>query len=166
MRRLALALAAGGVLATSPATALAATPPLTGSFAFEDQFTVQPGGDPASCSFPIAFDLQVRGTFQLFLDTHDQPARLLLHEHWIGTGTANGKSVIEHAAQNNIVDFISGASANAGQIHDQVPFGGVVIHDSGLLRFDGSGNLTFEAGPHQGFNGDPTAIQGFCAALS
>ena len=44
MRRLALALAVGGVLAASPATALAATPPLTGSFAFEDQFTVQPGG--------------------------------------------------------------------------------------------------------------------------
>ena len=44
------------------------------------------------------------------------------------------------------MDLISGASAIAGQIHDQVPFGGVVIHDSGLLRFDGNGNLTFEAG--------------------
>jgi len=42
MRRLALALAAGSMLAASPATALAATPPLTGSFAYEDQFTVQP----------------------------------------------------------------------------------------------------------------------------
>jgi hypothetical protein len=136
--------------AASPATALAATPPLTGSFAYEDQFTVQPG-DPASCSFPIAFDLQVRGTFQLKLDAQGQPARLLLHEHWTGTGTANGKYVIEHAAQNTKVDLISGASATAGQIHDQVPFGGVVIHDSGLLRFDGNGNLTFEAGPHQGF---------------
>ena len=49
MRRLALALAAAGVLASAPATALAATPPLTGSFAFEDQFTVQPG-DTAGCS--------------------------------------------------------------------------------------------------------------------
>jgi hypothetical protein len=39
MRRLALALAAGGVLAAWPATALAAAP-LTGSFAGEDQFTV------------------------------------------------------------------------------------------------------------------------------
>ena len=53
MRRLALALAAAGVLAAAPATALAATPPLTGSFAYEDQFTVEPG-DAASCSFPIA----------------------------------------------------------------------------------------------------------------
>jgi hypothetical protein len=165
MRRLALALAVGGVLAASPATALAATTPLTGSFAFEDQFTVQPG-DPASCSFPVAFDLQVRGTFQLFLDAQGQPTRLLLHEHWTGTGTANGKYVTEHATQNNSVDLISGATATAGQIHDQIPFGGVVIHDSGLLRFDGNGNLTFEAGPHQGFNGDPTAIQEFCAALS
>src|SRR5215472_12905443 len=31
-------------------------------------------------------------------------------------------------------DLVTGASATAGQIHDQVPFGGVVIHDSGLLR--------------------------------
>ena len=58
MRRLALALAAGGVLAASPATALAATPPLTGSFAFEDQFTVQPGVHRELHLFPIAIDLQ------------------------------------------------------------------------------------------------------------
>ena len=113
-----------------------------------------------------AFDSADERTFQLFLDAHGQPARLLLHEHWTGTGTANGKYVIEHAAQNNSMDLISGASATAGQIHDQIPFGGIVIHDSGLLRFDGNGNLPFEAGPHQGFNGDPTAIQEFCAALS
>ena len=165
MRRLALALAAAGVLAAAPATALAATPPLTGSFAFEDQFTVQPG-DTAGCSFPIAFDLQVRGTYQVFLDAQGQPVRLLLHEHWTGIGTANGNYVIEHAAQNDTVDLVTGANSNTGQIHDQVPFGGVVIHDSGLLRFDANGNLTFEAGPHQGFNGDPPAIQEFCAALS
>src|SRR5258705_10305566 len=54
-----------------------------------------------SCSFPVAFDLQVRGRFQLFPDAQGQPARLLLDEHWTGTGTANGKYVIEHAAQNN-----------------------------------------------------------------
>jgi hypothetical protein len=128
MRRLALALAAGLILAAAPATALAATPPLTGSFAFEDQFTVQPG-DTASCSFPIAFDLQVDGTYQLFLDGQGQPVRLLLHEHWTGTGTANGKYVIEHAAQDDIVDLVTGANSNVGQIHDQIPFGGVVIHD-------------------------------------
>jgi len=165
MRRLALALVAGGMIAAWPAAALAATPPLTGSFSYEDQFTVQPG-DPASCAFPVAFDLQVRGTYQVFLDAQGQPVRMLVHEHWTGTGTANGKYVIEHAAGNDIVDLVTGANSTAGQIHDQAPFGGVVIHDSGLLRFDANGNLTFEAGPHQGFNGDPTAIQEFCAALS
>ena len=35
------------------------------------------------------------------IGTPGQPARLLLDEHWTGTGTANGKYVIEHAAQNN-----------------------------------------------------------------
>jgi hypothetical protein len=165
MRRLALALVVGGMIAASPAAALAATPPLTGSFSYEDQFTVEPG-DPASCSFPVAFDLQVRGTYQLFLDAQGQPVRFLMHAHLTGTGTANGNYVIEHDAQNDIVDLVTGANSTAGQIHDQVPFGGVLIHDSGLLRFDANGNLTFEAGPHQGFNGDPTAIQEFCAALS
>ena len=92
--------------------------------------------------------------------------KLLLHEHWTGTGTANGKHVIEHGAQNDIVDLVTGANSTVGQIHDQVPFGGVVIHDSGRLSFDANGNLTFEAGLHQGFNGDPAAIQEFCAALS
>ena len=95
-----------------------------GSFAYEDQFTVEPG-DAASCSFPIAFDLQVRGTYQVFPDVQGQPVRLLLHEHWTGTGTANGKYVIEHAAQNDTVDLVTGANSNTGQIHDQVPFGGV-----------------------------------------
>ena len=42
----------------------------------------------------------------------------------------------------------------------------MIICDSGLLRFDANGNLTCEAGPHQGFNGDPTAIQELCATLS
>jgi hypothetical protein len=162
---MALALAAGGMLAASAATALAATPPTVGGFAFEDQFTVQPG-DTASCSFPISFDLQVSGTYQIFLDAQGQPVRALLHEHWTGTGTANGKYVIEHAAQNDYTDLVTGANSTSGQIHDQVPFGGVVIHDSGLLSFDANGNLTFEAGPHQGFNGDPAAIQEFCAALT
>lgn len=165
MRRLVLAAIAGGVVTALPGAALAATPPLIGSFRFEDQFTVQPG-DTASCSFPIAVDLQVSGQYQILLDSQGQPVRLLLHEHWTGTGTANGKYVIEHAAQNDIADLVTGANSTSGQIHDQVPFGGVVIHDSGILSFDGKGNLAFEAGPHQGFEGDPAAIQQFCAALS
>src|SRR5215831_9705221 len=98
MRRPAPVRAAGGVLAVSPAAALAATPPLTGSLAVEDQLPVQPG-HPASCSFPVAVHRQVRGTYQLLLDTQGQPARLLLHEHWTGTGAANGTYVAGHAAQ-------------------------------------------------------------------
>src|SRR5215469_7141837 len=100
MRRLAIIFVAGAMLAASPATALAATPPLTGSFSFEDQFIVQPG-DTASCSFPISIDLQVSGTYQVLLDAQGQPTELLLHEHWTGTGAANGGYVIEHAAQND-----------------------------------------------------------------
>jgi hypothetical protein len=85
----------------------------------------------------------------------------LVHQTWTGTLSANGSYVIEHAAQNDI------SAANTGQIHDQgVIGGGVLIHDVGLLRFDAAGNVTFEAGPHQGFDGDAAAIARLCAALS
>jgi hypothetical protein len=146
-------------------TAFAEGRAITGTFSFEDQFTVQPD-DPASCSFPISFDLQVHGSFQVLLDASGEPIRLIVHELWSGTGNANGNYVIEHAAQTNITDLVSGDTTNVGAIHDQVPFGGVVIHDVGILRFDAAGNLTFEAGQHQGFSGDPEAIAGLCAALA
>jgi hypothetical protein len=151
------------VLALSGGVALGATPPPQhGSFAFEDQFTTQPG-DPASCSFPMAVDVQVRGTFTVSTDAQGEPTRLLVHNHWTGTVSANGRAVIEHAAQNEVIDLVTGTSTNAGQIHDQALAGGVVIHDVGLLRFDADGNLTFLAGPHQGFAGD---VSGLCAALA
>jgi hypothetical protein len=47
-----------------------------------------------------------------------------------------------------------------------VPFGSVVIHVVGILRFDAAGNLTFEAGQHPGFSGVPEAIARLCAALA
>jgi hypothetical protein len=159
-----VALAAMG-LAFGASTASAEARATTGTFSFEDQFTVQPG-DPASCSFPIFVDLQVHGSFQVLLDASGQPTRVIIHEIWSGTGSANGNYVVEHAAQTNIIDLVSGDTTNVGSIHDQVPFGGVVIHDVGILRFDADGNLTFEAGPHQGFSGDPEAIANLCSALA
>jgi hypothetical protein len=161
MRRLAVTLV-GATLALSSAGALAATPPDTGSFTIDDHFVVQPG-DPASCSFPITIDLHGQGTYQVFFDDQGQPTGYLLHEKWTGTLTANGRQLTEHAAQNDSGDFATNSSTTAGQIHDQLQLGGVVIHDVGLLRFDADGNVTFEAGPHQGLSGD---VADLCAALS
>jgi hypothetical protein len=146
-------------------TAIAEARAITGTFSFRDQFTVQPG-DPVSCSFPTSFDLQVHGSFQVLLDAFGEPIRVIVHSIWSGTVSANGNYVIEHAAQTNITDLVSGDMTNVGVILDRVPFGGVVIHDVGILRFDAAGNLTFEAGPHQGFNGDPEAIARLCGALA
>jgi hypothetical protein len=131
---------------------------ITGRFSFEGRFTVQPG-ETASCSFPIFLDLQVHGSFQVLLDASGEPTRLIVHEIWSGAVSANGNYVIEHAAQTNITDLVSGDLTNLGAIHDQVPFGGVVIHDVGILRFDAAGNLTFDAGPHQGSRGDCQALR-------
>jgi hypothetical protein len=62
MRRPALVRAVAGVLPFRPAAALAT--PLTGSFSSEEQFIAEPG-DVASYSFPVAVELQVRGTDQV-----------------------------------------------------------------------------------------------------
>jgi len=165
MRRLALALVAGGMIAAWPAAALAATPPLTGSFSYEDQFTVQPG-DPASCAFPVAFDLQVRGTYQVFLDAQGQPVRMLVHEHWTGTGTANGKYVIENAAHNNTVDLISGASATVGQIHDRSPSAAPSSTTAGCSASTPTGPSRSRPARIRDSTVTPTAIREFGAALS
>jgi hypothetical protein len=91
---------------------------------------------------------------------------VIVQSVWTGTLTANGKTDIEHAAQTNIYDPVDGTSANVGSIHDQAYGQGVVIHDVGILRFNADGSLTFEAGPHQGFDGEPAAIASLCASLS
>jgi hypothetical protein len=161
---LVVVLAALGIV-LGASTAFAQARAITGTFSFPDQFTVQPG-DPASCSFPISFDLQLHGSYQILLDASGEPIRVIVHSIWSGTVSANGNYVIEHAAQTNITDLVSGDTTNIGVILDRVPFGGVVIHDVGILRFDADGNLTFEAGPHQGFSGDPEAIARLCAALA
>lgn len=154
-----------GALAFGAGNAAANARAVTGTFSDEDQFVVEPG-DPSSCSFPVSFDLQVHGSFQELLDSHANPTSMIVHEIWSGTGSANDKYVIEHAAQTDLINLVTGANSNVGAIHDQLPFGGVLIHDVGILSFDGSGNLTFEAGQHQGFDGDPAAIAAFCSALT
>jgi hypothetical protein len=137
----------------------------TGTFTFTDHFVIEPG-DPASCSFPITADQVGRGTFQVLSDANGTPTRFVVHNTWVGTLKANGKTDVEHAAQTNTFDLVDGTSTQVGMIHD-LSFGqGVVIHDVGLLRFNPDGSLTFEAGPHQGFDGDPAAIASLCDSLS
>jgi hypothetical protein len=134
-------------------------------FAFTDHFVVQPG-DPASCSFPITGDVVGRGIYQVLFDSTGSPVRVIVHSIWQGTLSANGKTDVEHAAQTDIADLADGTSTNVGSIHDLTFGQGVVIHDVGILRFNADGTLAFEAGPHQGFEGDPAAIESLCASLS
>jgi len=143
-------------------TSAQAAPPATGTFTFTDHFVVNPG-DVASCPFPFTVDQVGRGNFQVIFDAQGNAVRVRIHNEWTGTGSANGKTVIEHAAQNETDDLVDGTATLIGGIHDQVPAGGVVIHDVGLLRFDADGNVTFEKGQHQGLDGD---VAGVCAALS
>jgi len=137
----------------------------TGRFTFHDHFVISPG-DPASCPFAVTADQVGKGSFQVLRDASGTPIRVTIHNVWVGTLSANEKTDIEHAAQKETFDLVDGSSSDVGSIHDQVFGGGVVIHDVGILRFDGDGNLTFEAGPHQGFDGDPSAIARLCNSLT
>ena len=166
LQRALLVMAGVGVLAVAPgASASADARAHTGTFTFTDSFIVQPG-DPASCSFPITVDQVGRAAFQILFDADGTPIRGSVHTVWQGTLAANGKTVTEHAAQNDTFNLIDGTSTNIGSIHDQAFGQGVVIHDVGILRFNADGSLAFEAGQHQGFDGDPAAIASLCAALS
>jgi hypothetical protein len=104
-------------------------------------------------------------SFEVLLDAQHQPRQLINHEIWSGALNAHGKTVVEYAAQTDHF-FANGGYANVGAIHDQALAGGVLIHDAGLLRWDANGILTIQAGPHQGFDGDPAAIAALCAALT
>jgi hypothetical protein len=128
-------------------------------------FVVQPG-DAASCSFTISVEQVGKGSFHVLLSASGQPVSAIVHSERLGTGSANGKIVIEHAAQTDLLDLVAGTSVTVGGITDQVPHGGVLIHDVGILRFDPAGSATFKAGPHNGFDGDPVAVAALCAALS
>jgi hypothetical protein len=142
----------------------AATPPVTvPPFTFTDDFFVNPG-DPASCPFTTHVVVVVQRTFQVFFDSLGQPSSLMLHDHWTGTVSANGKSDIEHGSQQTMIDLVTGTLKSTCQIHDQFPLGGgVVVKNSGIVIVDANGNVTFIAGQQQGLEGD---VGELCASLS
>jgi hypothetical protein len=147
------------IVAASTATA---TPPVTRRISFEDSFTVQPG-DVASCAFPIAIDLQVDLIFQVFFDDQGRPVRIVLHETWFGTDSANGNVLPEHGATNETFDLIAGTDSYIGLIQVKLGPGEGVSVFAGNVCFDADGNLIFEAGLHQVLEGDTAA---YCAALA
>jgi hypothetical protein len=160
MRKLALVVAVGALLAASTAAVADATAPQIGTFSFEETFTVQPG-DIASCTFPVTIHLQGSGTFQVSVDAEGEPTRVMIHETWIGTDSANGFVLPEHGATTEIIDFATGSDTAVGGITVRLARG--VIHDAGRVRFDAEGNIVFEAGSHPGLDGDTAA---YCAALT
>jgi hypothetical protein len=113
----ALALTISLAVLTAP-TALGDARGSTDTFTFTDHFVIEPG-DAASCSFPITADQVGRGTFQVLRDASGTPIRVVVHNVWVGTLQANGKTDVEHAAQTNTLNLVDGTFTNVGSIHDQ-----------------------------------------------
>src|SRR4051794_29037913 len=104
LRKVPLVVAGVLVLAVVPAaSANADARASTSTFTFTDPFVIEPG-DPASCSFPVTADQVGRGTFQVMRDASGTPIRVVVHNVWVGTLEANGKTVVEHAAQKDTFD--------------------------------------------------------------
>jgi hypothetical protein len=144
----------GLLLMTSGGAALA-RPPETGRFSFVDDFYDN------ACGFPIHLVHQVDGTFQAFFDAQGVVTKVMVHQHWSGTDTANGKSIFERGAVTDAYDFVAGeviTQTETGQIHGMIPRGVQDGHDRGLIVFDlVNGPILTEHGQHPGADSGGTA---------
>ena len=81
------------------------------------------------------------------------------------TNSVTGKAYPMDFHNNVVVDFSTNPpqAANMGVIFRLiVPGAGAVFLDVGRIVLDRQGNVYFEAGPHQFFDGD---LEGLCAAM-
>lgn len=158
MRRPALVLLLLVLSLAVAAPAVAARP--TTEFTTEDATSV----DTDICSFPITF--HDSGTYKTttFYDKAGNPVKSILtnyNDRFTETATANGKTLLANYPTVFITALPSEAYVQLGlRANYTVPGSGVVALDAGRVSFDASGEVLFEAGPHDILNG---SWEAFCA---
>jgi hypothetical protein len=121
--------------------------------------------DDTSCDFPFVEEFTGR---LVFLDFRDDAGNLVerkVHVEARGTITnpATGETVPVQEILNAFLDFEEGTRTWAGmRLKVTIPGVGAAILDVGRVIFDSSGNILFEAGPHQLLHED---FDDFCDAL-
>lgn len=122
--------------------------------------------DFAACpGFTIAGEFDITRTDTIFYDNSGQPIREVLHVEFTGTLTnpVNGKFVLDSGRRVSTFDLVTGAGSLSGSRVDTVPGLGIVYQESGRLVFDPNGDVSFEAGPHDGLDAAPATL---CAYLA
>jgi len=118
-------------------------------------------------SFKVLDQYVLNFTLRLFSDKSGNLVRL--EEHVWGSDTlinsVTGKRYTGRFANNVQIDPALGLGANAGVVFRlTIPGAGAVFLDVGRIVSNQAGTIiTFQAGPHQFFNGDTA---GLCAALA
>jgi hypothetical protein len=132
----------------APVSATAAGPDIT-RVSFEDRYV-----DTQTCP-GMALDTQVETSvaIQQFSATRAQ-----VHQRFVYTVSANGKTFIDNESFMEFADPTSGVSKFSGtQINIQVPGYGNILADRGVITIDFSTDpwtVLFEGGPHPFFHGD------------
>lgn len=157
MRRPALVLLMLVLSLAFAAPVLAARP--TTEVVTEDATSV----DTDPCGFPITF--HDSGTYKIttFYDKAGNPVKSILtnyNERFVETATANGKTLLANYPTVFITALPSEAYVQLGlRANYTVPGAGVIALDAGRVSFDSSGEVLFEAGPHDILNG---SFEAFC----
>ncbi len=168
---IALLITFGGRTPTSTALPLRADdgrPPQTTIVSVDATFT-----NDFDCSFPL--QEQVTGAYRdiLYFDSNGTLTREFISPQYRGpltvswTNLAMGTSLTSHEASTLIIDYNPDGSfrklSNQGlTFHVTVPGTGTLLLDVGRIVIERGHGVTFEAGPHQEFNGDTAA---FCTYL-
>jgi hypothetical protein len=147
-----------GLFGAAPA---AADPPTTTILLFDD-LTIK----DRTCGFLIVevFDGSVRIT--TYVDDEGNPTRVRIAALFQGTLTnpETGESIRGQQELIIFLDLAEGSETWAGlRFRAVFPEAGAVLLDAGRLVFDETGDVVFEAGPHQVVHED---FEAYCAEFS
>jgi hypothetical protein len=122
-------------------------------------------GISAACGFQVSvFD---QGTIKLesHVDNQGNPVRDTVNfQDWKLTFSGNGNSFTSPSPDPNSFDYATGTTVIHGlQLRIQVPGSGLIGIQTGTVKIDAEGNVTFESGPQIS---DGVYDSDICAALS
>ena len=142
--------------------AASAAAPLRGSFDNTDVFV-----DPDVCAAaPWGFDVNVVqhefGFFDVFFNADGSFAKVIVHNNYDATISANGKTIVERDTWETTFYADNGTSrATGSSVHIQGPRG-IVVRDAGQVVFNADGSVSYSHGPHSQLIDNVS----FCPALA
>ena len=122
--------------------------------------------DPDVCAAaPWGFAVNVVqhefGFFDVFFNQDGSFAKVIVHNNYDATISANGKTIVERDTYE-LTFYPDGSSRYTGSsVHIQGP-GGIVVRDAGQVVFNADGSVHYSHGPHQQLIDNVS----FCPALA